>query len=200
MAPYSYAQKGFSIEAGLLHDQPTNDSHDRPYHNMHGGFGYIGNFGYDFFERLGLEIGVMHTGHDYDLATIGNEIRGATADKTTFFVKVRGVAFKLKKLELVTAWGAGYFDLSGQHYYEVSGVTFVADESFSGWGLTGNVNLRYNFSPGLAVGFYAGVNSVNYHKYTITAYPPIPFSGRLPGGDSINLGITVFHRIGIPQL
>lgn len=180
-----------------MHDQPRNNPHDKPYQNMKGGYGYIADVGYDIFDRLGLEIGVMHTTHDYDLISIHGAIMGASAEKTTFFIKVRGAPWRWNKLELITALGAGFFDISGDRISALDNVRY--NEDFSGWGVITNMNLRYHVSGGLAVSFYLGANFVDYNKYSLFGYPN-SYNGPMPGGDSINLGITVFHRIGIPQI
>ena len=93
--------------------------------------------------------------------------------------------------------GAGFFDISGDRISATDNAQY--NEDFSGWGVITNMNLRYHVSGGLAVSFYLGANFVDYNKYTLLGYPS-SYNGAIPGGDSINLGITVFHRIGIPQI
>jgi hypothetical protein len=188
------AEKGFSIEAGLLFDRPSG-AQSKPYTGMSSGFGYMGNIGYDFFERGGLELGVMHTTHDYDINEISGAVTQESADKTTIFLKARGIPYQHEKFEIIVAAGLGFFDLSGMKIIQDNST----DEDYSGLGFTGNLDFRYNITEGLAVSLYLGGNLVNYNRYELlgikTTYP-----GKLPGGDSFNWGLTIFHRIGIPQL
>jgi hypothetical protein len=190
------AEKGFSIEGGLIYDRPSINSHDRPYNHMKGGIGFIGNVGYDFFERGGLEIGAMHSTHDYELGIKNGVVLEETAPKTTFFMKARGTPFKRGKFEAVIAAGIGYFDISGRRL-DIAGEPY--DEYFSGFGFTGDLDLRYHITGGLAACLYLGSNFVNYSHYEIFGYKA-NFGERLPGGDSINWGLTLYHHIGIPQL
>lgn len=191
---FVFADKGFSIEAGLLFDRPASGT-NKPYPEMTSGFGYMGNIGYDFFERGGLELGVLHTTHDYVLDVIGGAVEEESAVKTTIFLKARGIPYQRDKFEIIVAAGLGFFDLSGKKLIQGNST----DEDLSGLGFTGNLDFRYNITTGLAVSLYLGGNLVNYNRYELlgikTAYP-----GKLPGGDSFNWGLTVFHRIGIPQL
>ena len=195
--PMAHAQRGFSIEAGLLYDHPNNNTHDRPFPEMQPGYGYIANLGYDIIDRIGLEIGVMHTTHDYNLFKLGDEILEDNAEKTTFFIKARGIPWKKGKFEVVTALGAGFFDISGNSIRK--SYSLKISEDFSGWGAIANLNLRYHVTGGLAATFYLGANFVDYNKYTLFGYP-YRYVGKMPGGDSINWGITIFHRIGNPQI
>ncbi len=190
------ARPGFSIEGGLIYDRPASGTHNRPYTNMKGGIGYTVNLGYDIWNWGGLELGAMHTNHDFDLGTrAGGAIIEENAGKTAFFLKARGIPFRYKKLETVIAAGAGFFDISGKR---LAGENEV-DDDFSGLGFTGNLDFRYNVSDGLAISLYLGANFVNYSRYEIFGYKA-NYIGRMPGGDSINWGLTVYHHIGIPQL
>jgi hypothetical protein len=192
----SPAEKGFSIEGGLIYDRPAINSHDRPYAHMKGGIGFIGNVGYDFFERGGLEMGGMRSSHDYELGVRNGVVLEETAPKTVFFLKARGTPFKRGKFEAVLAAGIGYFDISGQRL-DALGVPY--DEYFSGWGFTGDIDLRYSITGGLAACIYLGSNIVNYSNYEIFGQKA-DFHQRLPGGHSVNWGLTLYHHIGIPQL
>jgi hypothetical protein len=193
---FSLAEKGFSIEGGLIYDHPAINSHDRPYDHMKGGLGFLGNVGYDIFERGGLEIGAMHSSHDYELGVINGVVLERTASKTTFFLKARGIPIKRAKFEAVIAAGIGYFDISGQR---LDATNEPYDEYFSGWGFTGDLVFRYYVTGGLAACLYLGSNFVNYGRYEIYGYKA-DFGRRLPGGDSINWGLTLYHHIGIPEI
>ncbi len=189
------AQSGFSIRGGLLYDRPV----DKIYSEMEPGIGYVGSFGYDFIDRLGLEIGVMHSTHDYDFAIEGNAVLEEEAEKNTIFFKVRAIPWKIKKAELVIAVGPALFDISGLRRSE-NGTTIDLEEGFSGWGLAANFDFRYHVSPGLAVTFFLAGNFVNYDKYSLfrreASYPDY-----LPnGGNSVSWGVTIFHRIGNPKI
>ena len=107
------AQKGFSIEGGLIYDRPTG-SGAKPFTAIKSGLGYMGNIGYDFVDRAGLELGVLHSSHDYELAVINNAVSEESADKTTIFLKARGIPYRREKYDLVIAAGIGYFDISGK--------------------------------------------------------------------------------------
>jgi RNase P/RNase MRP subunit p29 len=192
----SLAKKGFSIEGGLIFDRPARTSHDRPYANMKGGLGFIGNVGYDLFERGGLEIGAMHSSHHYELGIRSGVVLEETATKTAFFVKARAIPLQKGKFEIATAAGIGYFDISGKRLDSIGN---ALDEYFSGIGFTGNIDTRYHITDALAASFYLGLNLVNYSRYEIFGYKA-DFGRPLPGGDSINWGLTLYHHIGIPQL
>jgi hypothetical protein len=47
------AEKGLSIRGGILSDTPKYEVYD----DMETGIGYIGSIGYDFFERIGADMG-----------------------------------------------------------------------------------------------------------------------------------------------
>lgn len=189
------AQTGFSIEGGLISDRPKNTEHDRPYANMSAGIGYVAFLSFDFIPRAGLEIGVMHTNHDFELAVISNQVIEDNAEKTAFIIRARGIPFKKGKFESVLAAGPAFFDISGLRYTPA----IIIEENFSGWGLSTNLSMRYHINQGLAACLYLGLNFVNYNKYTEFGNKA-PFPGRLPGGDSFNIGVTLFHRIGNLQL
>ena len=189
------AQKGFFIEGGMIYDRPANNPHDRPYAKMKGGLGYTGDLGYDFFDRAGLEFGVMHTAHNYELGVHDEAVLEETADKSTFFLKARAIPFRHGQFEIVAAAGIGFFDISGRRLY--AGEPF--DEDFSGLGFTGNLDFRYHITGGLAVSLYLGSNLVDYSRYELSGYKA-NFGQGLPGGDSINWGLILYHHIGIPQI
>ncbi len=186
------ADNGFSIRGGILHDTPS----DKPYKDLTSGFGYIGSLGYDFIDAAGFEVGVMHSTHDFYLGVISNVVIEDKAEKTTFFIKGRVVPWKYKKTELALGAGPAFFDISGKRLYgPSSGQRF--DEGFSGWGYLLNLDLRTYLGDHLAGTFYLSANFIGYSKYSIlnldTAY-----NGKLPGGDSISWGLTLFYRIGKP--
>jgi hypothetical protein len=187
-------QNGFSIRGGLLYDKPVQ----KVYQDMESGIGYVGSIGYDIIDRLGLEIGVLHSTHDYRFAMEGNSILEEEAEKNTIFFKVRGIPWKIAKAEIVLAAGPALFDISGLRRVELV-QAFDIEEDFSGWGVVTSLDFRYHVSPGLAVTFYLSGNFVNYDKYTQFRSKAI-FPGKLPGGDSISWGVTIFHRIGNPTL
>lgn len=187
-------RSGFSIRGGLLYDRPV----DKIFSEMEPGMGYIGSFGYDFIERIGLEIGVTHSTHDYDFALEGNAILEEEAEKNTIFLKARAVPWKIKKAELVIAAGPALFDISGLRRSAGDPMIDV-EEDFSGWGIVAGLDFRYHVSPGLALTFYLSGNFVNYNKYS-QFRREVPYPGNLPrGGDSVSWAVTVFHRIGKPK-
>ena len=195
VAPSALAQSGFSIRGGLLYDRPI----DEIYSEMEPGIGYVGSFGYDFIDRLGLEIGVMHSTHDYDFARVGNAILEEKAERNAIFFKVRAIPWKIEKAELVIAAGPALFDISGLRRSE-KGPIIDVEEDFSGWGLVAGFDFRYHVSPGLAVTFYLSGNFVNYDKYS-QFRREVNYPGYLPsGGNSVTWGLTIFHRIGKPKL
>lgn len=194
VAQAAYGRSGFSIRGGLLYDRPV----EKVYSEMESGIGYIGSFGYDFIERIGLEIGVMHSTHDYDFALEGNAILEGEAEKNTIFLKARVVPWKIKKAELVIAAGPALLDVSGLRR-SVGDPMIDVDEDFSGWGIVAGLDFRYHVSPGLAVTFYLSGNFINYDKYS-QFRREAPYPGNLPrGGNSLSLGLTIFHRIGKPK-
>jgi hypothetical protein len=187
------AEKGFSIEGGLMYDRPIAKADRRPYTNLQGGLGYTANLGYDFFDRGGVELGVMYSTHAYDFDVVGSAIKEDDASKTTIFFKLRGILYKGERFEIITAAGVGFFDITGKRIIQEN----IVDEDFSGPGFTGNIDFRYYASPGLAITFYFGANLVDYNRYELfnskSTYP-----GKMPSGNSLNWGLTFFHRIGIP--
>jgi hypothetical protein len=191
----SFAEKGFTIEGGLLYDQPGGGGHNRPFPAMKGGFGYTANFGYNFTNQEGFELGVMHTMHNYELGVRTNAAIEDNADKTTFFLKARVSPLKRGNFEIVTAAGIGFFDIAGKQIIQEQDT----DNDFSGLGFTGNFDFRYYITSGLAVSIYLGANFVDYNRYEIFGYKK-DYGMKMPGGNSINWGLTLFHHIGIPQL
>jgi hypothetical protein len=189
----SYAERGFSIEGGLLYDNPLGDSH-RPYKDMEGGFGYIANIAYDFFDRGGLELGVMHSSHNYTLAVVNNAISQADASKSTFYLKARIYLFKQDKSEVIFGLGGGLTDISGSTVIS----NFIVSDDFSGACLLASLDYRYTISPGLALSAYLGLNLADYTRYELMGSKQ-DYPGSMPNGNSLCWGITVFHRIGIPQ-
>lgn len=194
VSPGASGENGFSIRGGLLYDKPL----DEVYEKMEPGIGYVGSIGYDIVDRLGLEIGVMHSTHDYRLAVEAGSVLEEEAEKNTIFFKVRGIPWKIEKAEIVLAVGPALFDISGLRRFEQNRTVDI-EEDFSGWGVVTNLDFRYHATRGLAVTFYLSGNFVNYDSYTQLRREAV-FPGKLPGGDSISWGITIFHRIGNPRL
>jgi hypothetical protein len=192
--PMAVAQKGFSIEGGLVYDRPIDSDSRRAFDDLRSGFGYTGNLGYDFFDRFGLEVGVMHTRHDYDLSSSGGRVLEEVAGRTAFFLKVRGVPLRIAKSELVLEAGPGFFDINGLR--QVPGGD--AEASYSGWGFVSNASYRYHINEGLAVALLFGANIVKYSRFNLLGFET-PVQGEYPRGNSLSWGLTVFHRIGIPQ-
>jgi hypothetical protein len=187
------AQRGFSIEAGLLADRPAGPR--RPFDKMQSGFGYTANLGYDFFEKFGAELGVVRTSHAYDLFTVDGAVREESAKKTVISLKLRGMPFKAGKFETVVAAGPGFFDISGQ---EIIGANEV-DAGYSGWGFVSGIAARYHVTGGLALSLILGANFVNYTRYDIFGFET-DRPGPMPKGNSFLWGLTIFHRVGIPQI
>ena len=194
MCPRVNAERGFSIEGGLLYDKPLGGT-QKPYHDIQGGFGYIANFAYDFFEWGGLEFGVMHTSHEFELAVVNNAVNQGNASKTTLFLKARACPLRIGKSELIVGLGAGLFEISGTTIVD----NFEVSDDFSGLGFLTSLDYRYKISPGLELSAHLGMNFVNYNRYEINGYKS-DYPGSMPDGKSLCWGITVFHRIGIPQI
>jgi hypothetical protein len=193
VAQLASGQSGLSIRGGLLFDRPV----DKIYSEMKPGIGYMGSIGFDFTDRLGLEIGVLHSTHDYDFAVEGNSLLEEEAEKNTIFFKARAIPWRIEKAEIVISAGPALFDISGLRRSE-NGPILDVDEDFSGWGIVAGLDFRYHVSPGLAVTFYLSGNFVNYDKYSqFRREAPYP-RNRPRGGDSLSWAVTIFHRIGKP--
>ena len=191
----AFAQKGFSIRGGLLHDSPSTEV----FREMDSGVGYIGSFGFDFFDRAGLELGVLHSTHDYIFNIEAGAVREKEAEKTTLFIKARAIPYRIGKAEIVLGIGPALFDINGFRLYTIGTSTFEFEDGFSGWGVVTSIDLRYFVSDGLALTFYLSGNFVKYSEFTINT-ADTPYSGDFPRGDSVCWGLTVFHRIGMPKL
>lgn len=191
----AFSDNGFSIRGGLIHDTPGQDT----YREMKSGIGYVGSLGFDIRDRIGLEIGVLHSTHDYIFTIEGNAVREKSAEKNTVFFKARGIPLKLDKAELVAAFGPAFFDISGPELFDnqSGGLIYELETGFSGWGFVTSLDMRYFVSKGLALTFYISGNFVRYNKYTINSLNT-GYDGRLPRGDSFTWGLTIFHRIGMP--
>jgi len=186
---------GFSIRGGLLQDAPRQ----KTYPDMKTGIGYIGSFGFDFYSWFGLEIGVLHSRHDYTFAEQNNAYLQNEAEKNAFYIKARFVPYRYKSFEVSLSGGPAHFDISGFQPIVLNNYVYSLDEGFSGWGGNVGTDLRFYASEGLAITFYFGVNFVRYHKYSINSADAV-YSGTFPRGDSICWGLTIFHRIGIPKI
>lgn len=192
---FAVAEKGFSIEGGLvIQDHPTGEARNKPYRGLNAGLGYTAIFGYDFTEKLGVELGVAHTGHDYRYAVIGGAVIEETADRNAFFLRARLFPVKIKKFELLAAVGPAFFDISGTRENQGEGFS----EDFSGVGFGAILGGRYYMTDGLAVTIFVSGNSVKYTRYELLGYR-YTYPGGLPRGDSIAWGLTLFHRIGAPH-
>lgn len=192
----AFAQPGFSIQAGLLYDKPRQEA----FQKMEAGIGYVGNFGFDFYERAGIELGVMHSTHSYIFMIEQGAVRERDAESNTIFFKARAIPLRIGKTDVVFAAGPAFFDISGPRRIvdSSSGNIYEMEAGYSGWGGVANLDLRFSVTKGLALTLYLSANYVRYNKYSInsldTGYP-----GGLPRGDSLSWGLTVFHRIGMPK-
>jgi hypothetical protein len=194
LIPDAIAEKGFSIEGGLLYDRPIDGEQEPAFSHLRPGFGYAANLGYDFFDKLGLELGVMHSRHDYDFSSSGGGILEEVAGRTIFFLKLRGIPLRISKSELVLAAGPALFDISGKMLVQGND----ASAGFSGWGFLSSAGCRYYLNEGLAVALFFGINLVQYDRFDLLGFNT-GYQGALPKGNSIYWGLTIFHRIGIPQ-
>lgn len=186
---------GFSIRLGLLHDTPTK----KIFTNMEAGVGYIGTIGFDFHERIGLEAGVLHSTHGYDLAIEAGAIREEQAERNAIMIKARGTALRIGRTDVILAVGPAHFDITGIRRF-VNGSNYIdLEENFSGWGLTMNLDLRYHVTEGLAVTLYFSGNFVRYGKYSLNSRDTA-YQDEMPRGDSFAWGLTLFHRIGMPKI
>ena len=186
-----FAGKGFSIRGGLYFDAPSQEVVDE----IETGIGFQGSFGFDPFDRVGFELGVLSSNHTFRLGTTGQFRDEDKADKTAVFLKVRGVPYRYKQIEIVVGAGPAYYSIYADQRSEY---TFsLISEELSGLGLITSLDLRYYATDNLAVTGYIIGNIVKYTRksqYSIHIENP----GDLPRGDSIGWGINVFYRIGMP--
>jgi len=187
---------GFSIQGGLIYDKPSQQA----FREMEAGIGYMGSLGFDFSEKLGVELGVTHSTHNFIYSREGNAIRERDAEKNTLFIKAHAIPYRIGKANLVIAAGPAFFDISGpiRIVDSSSGNIYEMEAGFSGWGAVVSMDFRLFVTGGLTLTLYLSANYVRYNKYSLnsldTGYP-----GGLPRGDSISWGLTIFHRIGMPK-
>ncbi len=179
-----------------MQDSPSSEI----FREMQDGIGYIGSIGFDFFEGAGLELGVLHSTHDYIFNIVAGAIREREAEKNTLFFKVRVIPYRFGKADILLAAGPALFDIAGGRLYTIDLGTFEFEDGYSGWGFVTSVDLRYFVSDGLSLTFYISGNFVQYGKYTVNSADAV-FPDDLPrSGDSVSWGLTIFHRIGMPKL
>jgi len=190
--PVEASPPGFSISGGLLLDYPSSSA----YESLESGIGYIGTFGFDIHPRAGIEIGVLHSTHDYIFALEGNAYRKKEAEKNTLFFKLRAIPLKYRRADILLGAGPALFDISGERRFNN---TYDLEDGFSGWGAVISLDLRYFVSDYLALTLYFSGNIVKYSKYSINSLNT-DYAGGLPRGNSFSWGLTVYHRIGMPKI
>lgn len=178
-----------------MHDSPSSEI----FREMESGIGYIGSFGFDFYEKAGVELGILHSTHDFIFDIEAGAVREREAERNTVFLKVRAIPYRLGKADLVLGFGPALFGITGMRLFDAKPGIYEFEEGYSGWGVVTSVDLRYFVSEGLSLTFYLSGNFVKYGKYTINTVDAI-YPGDLPRGDSVCWGLTVFHRIGMLDL
>lgn len=183
------AEKGLSIRGGLLRDSPRQET----FKDMEPGVGYVAGIGYEFIDRAGLDLSVMHSTHEYRYGLRGRAVVTDKADKTAICIKARFLPLKTPQYEIEISAGPAFYSISGN--IDSTEFTIPGLEGFSGWGYTGGLDLRHFATENLAITFYLSANFVKYNKQSFnsrTVEPPT----RLPHGDSFCWGLTLFYRIG----
>ncbi len=183
------AEKGLSIRGGFLRDTPRQEVFD----DMEAGVGYIASMGYEVFERFGADLGVMHSTHEYRLGLRGRAVMNDKAEKTAIFVRGRYLPLKTEQYEIELGAGPAFYSISGNVEPEDFGIP--GEMGFNGWGYTAGLDLKHFATKNLAVTFYISANIVKYSKQTFNTIN-IAEPSRLPRGDSISWGLTLFYRIG----
>lgn len=182
------AEKGLSIRGGFLRDSPQQEVFD----DMEAGVGYIASLGYEVFEKVGVDLGVMHSTHEFRLGLRGNAIVNEKAEKTAIFVRGRFLPLKTERYEIELGAGPAFYSITGNT--EAPEFLFPGEEGFSGWGYTAGLDLKHFATENLAITFYISANIVKYNDQTFNSGPVKPPT-RLPRGDSISWGLTLFYRI-----
>lgn len=183
------AEKGLSIRGGFLSDSPRQEVFD----DMEAGVGYIGSMGYEIIEKFGADLGVMHSTHEYRLGLRGPAVVNDKAEKTAIFVRGRYLPLKTEKYEIELGAGPAFYSISGNVEPEDFGIP--GEMGFNGWGYTAGLDLKHFATKNLAVTFYISANIVKYSKQSFNT-STIAEPTRLPRGDSISWGLTLFYRIG----
>jgi len=183
------AEKGLSIRGGILSDTPKYEVYD----DMETGIGYIGSIGYDFFDRIGADMGVMHSTHEYRAGLRGYAVLVDKADKTAIFFRMRFLPLKTRLNEIQVGIGPAFYSTAADIVIE--GIGLPVEEGFNGWGYTAGIDLKHFATENLAITLYLSANIVKYSKQTINSLETSNPS-RLPRGNSFSWGLTVFYRIG----
>lgn len=172
-----------------MHDTPKHEVFD----DIESGVGYIGSIGYDIFERFGADLGVMHSTHEFRSGLRGNAVINDEADKTAIFIRLRVLPLKTTQNEIQIGAGPAFYSTSGR--IVIPEYNLPGEEGFNGWGYTVGLDLKHFATENLAVTLYLSANIVKYNKQTFNTIELISPS-RLPRGDSISWGLTIFYRIG----
>jgi len=184
------AEKGLSIRGGILSDTPKYEVYD----DMETGIGYIGSIGYDFFERIGADLGVMHSTHEFRAGLRGNAVMVDKADKSAIFLRMRFLPLKTKQNEIQVGIGPAFYNTAANIVDE--NTSFPYEEGFHGWGYTAGVDLKPFATENLAITLYLSANIVKYSKQTINGLENPEPTRPLPRGNSFSWGLTIFYRIG----
>jgi hypothetical protein len=183
------ANKGLSIRGGLLHDTPKQETFD----DIEAGVGYIASIGYDFFERIGADLGVMHSTHEFRVGLRGRAVVNDKAEKTAIFLRGRYLPLKTSRYEIQIGAGPAYYSIAGD--VEPEDLGLPGEKGYNGWGFTAGLDLKHFATDNLAITFYLSANIVRYDKETYNS-ATIAAPTDLPRGDSISWGLTLFYRIG----
>jgi hypothetical protein len=184
-----HAQKGLTIRGGFLHDSPGTEV----FEDMKPGVGYIGSLGYDIFNKLGGDLGVMHSTHEFRAGLVGYSVLSDKAEKTAIFIRARYSPLVTEKYQIQLGAGPAFYSIAGD--VAIPGIGLPYEEGFSGWGYTAGVDLMHFATENLAITFYLSANIVKFNKQTFNS-STLREPTRLPRGDSISWGLTLFYKIG----
>jgi hypothetical protein len=183
------AEKGLSIRGGLLRDSPRQET----FEDMEPGVGYVAGIGYEFIERAGFGLSVMHSTHEYRYGLRGRAVVTDKADKTAICIRARFLPLKTEQYEIEIGAGPAFYSISGN--IDSTQFSIPGLEGFSGWGYTAGLDLRHFVTENLAITLYLATNIVKYNKQSFNSRPVEPPT-RLPRGNSFCWGLTLFYRIG----
>lgn len=183
------AEKGLSIRGGFLLDTPKQEV----FEDMESGVGYVGSIGYEFIEKVGFDLGVMHSTHEFRVGLRGPAIMKDKAEKTAIFIRGRFLPLKTELYEIELGAGPAFYSISGNT--EAAEFIYPGEEGFSGWGYTVGLDLKHFTSRSLAITIYLSANIVKYSDQSFNSRDVEPPT-RLPRGNSFSWGLTLFYRIG----
>ena len=137
-----------------MRDSPRQDV----FEDMEPGVGYIAGIGYEFIDRVGFDLGVMHSTHEYRYGLRGNAIVNDEAEKTAIAIRARFMPLKKENYEIEIGGGPAFYSITGN--IEAAGNLPPLEEGFSGWGYTAGIDLRHFATENLAFSFNFAMNFV----------------------------------------